>query len=161
MSLNTFALQPVRVDPRIIDVSPRPYAVETGLKHNTYRSFPPSGSSTNYSSGVNWALSLTPEAGLSRRAYITATFNLSFQFNNTGDAPVAAFVDNAYAPRAYPLNRSISSQTAKVDNINFSQNNSQIIDLVTHCLDDDVHKINCLNSVYRRDNTPSYCTSLT
>jgi len=35
-------------------------------------------------------------------------------------------------------------------------NNGELMDVVSHCLDDDVHKINCLDSVYRRDNFTSY-----
>jgi len=30
------------------------------------------------------------------------------------------------------------------------------MDVIVHCLDDEVNKINCLDSVYRRDNSPSY-----
>jgi len=34
--------------------------------------------------------------------------------------------------------------------------NGAIMDVISHCLDDDVHKVNCLDSVYRRDNFTQY-----
>ena len=156
MSLNTVALQPVKVDPAPLDVSPKPYAVDTGYANRTFRQFAPSGSSGDYSSGVNWSISVPSGVGVSRRAYISATFDMTFTFANTGQAAAAAFVSDSYAPRSYPLNRSIATQTATLDGVRFTQNNGQIMDVIVHCLDDEVHKANCLDSVFRRDNCPSY-----
>jgi len=58
---------------------------------------------------VNWSISVPSGVGVSRRAYISATFDMTFTFANAGQAAAAAFKADSYAPRSYPLNRSIAT----------------------------------------------------
>ena len=156
MSLNTFALQPVKVSPATLDVQPKPYEVQEGYENRTFRKYNPSGSAGNYNSGVNWNISMPSGVGLCRRAYVSCRFSITFSVNNQTAGGLAPFRPDYDAPRSYPLNRSIATQTVGINNLRYTQNNGELMDALSHLLDDDVHRVNCLDSVYRRDNVPSY-----
>ena len=155
MSLNQVPLKPLKVLPASLDVAPKPYQVDSAYRNRTLRRFAPSGTADDYRSGVNWSISVNKDVGISRRAFLSAKFQMTFRFTQ-GAAAYTAFPNDQFAPRSYPLNRGIATQTVGINNANFSMNNGQLMDVITHCLDDKVHKVNCLDSVYRRDNAVQY-----
>lgn len=111
MSLNAFPLQPSMVMPSTMDLAKRPYAVQRGYRNRTLRRFNPSGSSTDYSSGVNWSISLPDGVGLSRRAYMELQWRIPINITRTASPQTFASAVEArqVALRSYPLNRSIAS----------------------------------------------------
>jgi len=112
MSLNAFPLQPSLVLPATLDLSKRPYQVHRGYRNRTFRRFNPSGSSEDYTSGVNWSISLPDGVGLSRRAYMEVEWRIPINLTRTANPQTFATALEArgFALRSYPLNRSIASE---------------------------------------------------
>lgn len=157
MSLNAFPLQPSLVLPATLDLSKRPYQVSGGYRNHTLRRFQPSGSATDYTGGLNFSISIPDGVGLSRRAYLEVIWEIPVNLTAEGTPTYYQALDaSGFALRSYPLNRSIASEQITINNNTYTQNPRDWIDLVVHSCDDDVHKVNCLNSVFRRDNVVDY-----
>jgi len=109
----------VKVVPASLDIQSKPYKVDEPLKNHVMRRYNPNGSSGNYNSGITWGVPLQGEGvGLSRRGYISARFSITFSCTNPNDAggdALAPFPDDQNAPRSYPLNRAIATQTVGVN----------------------------------------------
>jgi len=155
MSLNKNALEVVKVIPPPLEIDKKPYKVDgTYRTHKMIRLNPTS--SGDVSGGVEFAYTPTSGVGLGRRAYLQADFWITFDCTNASDAVKPPFPEDQNAPRSYPMNRAIKTQEVSINGTPFQLSNGQIMDVIDHCLPQECHKINCLDSVFRRDNFTNY-----